>query len=220
MTAIEAIVQLRETVNRGNTSDNIDVDIPRAISLLNSAQLKFLKRTIENKNNEDVRRVQTFLETARLKNPSKRNNVVSFNLPENYFEFSNILTKAKKGNCKDSLLLWEVKSENINELLTDINNKPSFYWRESFYSIGGKKVNIYVDDFEIEDVDLIYYRLPKKIDLKGYTNIEGNQSKTQDPEWDDYSIIKVIEIAAKDFNTNTDNLQRFQVDNQRIVNKI
>lgn len=219
MTTIEAIVNLREIVNRGNSSDNIEIDTPRAINLLNIAQLKFLKKTIENKSNEDVRRIQTFLISQKVLKLSKRENAVSFRLPKNYFELANVFPKGKKGKCVDALLATEVKAENIHQLLFDENNQPSFYWRETFYTVKNNTISVYTDDFDIVDVDLLYYRQPKKIDLKGYTNIEGNQSTDSNPEWDDYSLIKIIEIAAKDFNINVENLQRFQIDTQRIITK-
>jgi hypothetical protein len=216
MTTIETILSLRELVNRGNTNDNISLDNIRAVNLLNQAQIKYLKERIENKNNEDVRRVQAFLTSSNLKLSSKKSKKVAFSLPTNYFEFSNVLPIASSGKCKDDILAWEAKSENINLLLSDDNNKPSFYWRECFFTISDNTILFYVDNFDITNVELVYYRKPKKIDIEGYINADGSSSKTISPEWDEYSLQRIIEIAAKDFNINTDNLQRFQVDNMRI----
>lgn len=216
MTSLEAYIQLKEIVNKSNVNDNIELDVPRAVILLNNAQIKFLKKTIENKNNENIRRVQHLLVSQNIKNPSKDKEVYTFKLPDNYFEFSNISPKAKKGGCVDRLLAWEIKAENVHELINDSNNEPSFYWRETFYNIRDNKVALYYKDFEILEVDILYYRLPRKIDVSGYITINNDNSVDSHPEWDDYSIQKILEIAAKDFNINTDNLQRFQVDQARI----
>jgi hypothetical protein len=216
MTTIEAILSLREIVNRSNTNDNISLDNIRAINLLNQAQLKYLKERIENKSDENIRRVQVFLKSSDLKSPKKRGDRVSFTLPSDYFEFSNVVPTGEKDKCKSKLLAWEAKSENINLLLEDENSKPSFYWGECFFTISNNTILFYTDGFDIPNIEMIYYRKPKKIDIEGYINIDGSQSKTSNPEWDDYSANRIIEIAAKDFNLNVDNLQRFQADNMRI----
>lgn len=81
--------------------------------------------------------------------------------------------------------MWEAKNENVHELLGDDNNKPSFDYRETFYTIGDGKVVVYESGFRTEEVKMTYYRNPVRVDLAGYINAAGERSTDIDPELPD-----------------------------------
>ena len=72
--------------------------------------------------------------------------------------------------------MWEAKNENVHELLGDDNNRPSFDYRETFYTIGDGKVVVYEDGFLTDEVRMTYYRNPVRVDLAGYINAAGERS--------------------------------------------
>lgn len=220
MKIAEVVDSLKEKVNKNAINDGAEIDNPRAISLINEEQNKFLAWVLEKRNEDDIRKVERFLVAEKnLKIDSKTLSSNYYTLPENFFDFANISARAKEGKCTDDILLWEVKSENVHELLEDTNNKPSFYYRESFYYFTESKVRIFKNNFEIVKVLLDYYRYPKKMDIEGYLNIEGTASSNVDPEWGDKEMDVIINMAARSFNLNSENLQRFQIDTARINSK-
>ena len=83
----------------------------------------------------------------------------SFLLPDDYFDFANIRVVAKKGNCSDVIESHEEKAENLHILLNDINRKPSFFYRETFYLLNSDGITIYTgNDFNITSAQLDYYK--------------------------------------------------------------
>jgi hypothetical protein len=216
MLAIEVVDKVREKLNENSINDNIAFDDSRIILAVNEAQNRFIEWIYEKKNEDDIRLIQKFLQPSSLQKHSDDEISSYFSLPADYFEFVNLKSKAKKSECIGNLLLFEVKSFDYNELLHDINNMPSFEYRESFYYIQNNKVRIFKADFEVISVVIDYYRYPKKIDVQGYINIDNTPSVESHPEWDDRTMDRIINIAVRDLNINSDNLQKTQADNFRI----
>lgn len=220
MTSEEVVLKILEKANKNNSNDNQPIDKPRAIIAVNEAQNKFVEWVLEKKNEDDIRLIQLLLvPEEKLSEYKKTEDSQYFNLPTNLFEFTNIKAIAQEDKCKDVINLWEAKAQNVNELLADENNSPSFYYRESFYYLSNGKIRIFRKNFNITSASISYYRYPRIINVDGYIGVDGNTSYNVDPEWDDKVMDRIISIAVKDLNINAENLNRVQVDNQRIVNE-
>lgn len=222
MTINEAYLKFLEKINKNYTNDNLSGDRGRFISIFNEVQNKFVEWVLEKRNEDDIRDIQKLLKyDSRLKLKQKVLNHQDFELPIDFFSFSNIQAYASNDSCKDKkLFLFEIKQENREELLQDEFNKPSFKYRESFYSFGSDDVKIYVDDFDISKVYLTYYRYPKQVDIEGYIKEDGTFSVNIDPELDDKIVDRILTACSKDFNINSENLQRVQFDKDRIFTEI
>ena len=216
-----AYLKFIEKVNKNFTNDNISVDIGRFVSLFNAKQIRFLEYVLEKRNEDDIRYIQKMLvKDLGLLLSSVSLNHCDFELPENFFSFVNVQAFANGGGCSSqSIMLWEIKNENVHELLQDEYNKPSFKWRETFYSFADDKIVIYVDDFKIDQVYLTYYRYPKPIDMEGYIREDSTFSVNIDPEWDDKITERIIDFCVADFHLNNDDLQHFQTDTARKISK-
>jgi hypothetical protein len=220
MTAVEVIQKVREKINRNALNDNTGFDLARIITAVNEAQNKFLEYVIEKKNEDDIRLIQKLaVPSLKLKRVEDDEFSQFFELPENYFDFINVEIKAKKDKCKDYLIANEIKMQNQHLLIRDTNNSPSFFYRETFYYISEDKLRVFKTDFEIVESLLTYYRYPVKIDVEGYFDIEGNPSSNIDPEWGDKEMDRIISIAVKDLNINSENLNKIQADMLRINNE-
>lgn len=220
MTSEEVFVELLEKVNKNSANDNISFDKPRLKLAVNTAQNKFLEKIIEKRNSSESVYIEKFLiPNVDLKEAKKTKESQYFALPIDFFNFVDLAGVASSGSCKDAIKLWEAKPHNVNELLFDANNKPSFYFRETFYYIADEKIRVFRDDFLIDSLALTYYRYPRVIDIEGYIDANGIHSSTIHPEWDDKSMERIIAIAAKDLNVNTENLQTYQIDNNQINSK-
>lgn len=213
MTNLEAIVELRERINRNNTNDKIDVDYNRAISLLNDSQLRYVK--IINKSNDDVREIQFLLKSKQLELKRENSEFALFNKPTDFFDLSYLDIIASQGKCQDKMLTWEIKTPNKSEIEFDSSNKPSFYYRETFYNLEGNFVKIYLNNFTIKKATLNYYRSPRIIDIQGRVKLDGTMSLNSHPEFSDYSMSKIIDLAVINFNLNVENLQRYNVDSDK-----
>lgn len=205
-------------VEKNATNNNLNVDISRFVSLFNFTQLKYQSYLLDKRNEDAIRELSPFLKRATLSDNGKYQNYNSYSLPKDYFNFSNLDVRATKGKCKsEKLLVWEVKSENLEELLIDPNNKPDFYARETFYHLSEKGVDIYKEDFEIDKAELLYYRKINPVDMAGYIKIENEEDSTDvDTELLDESLPKVLTATAKLFMANQGDANGYQIQNAQL----
>lgn len=213
--------KLKEKLNKNFTNGTVALDRARAVYLFNEEQNKFVEFSLQQRRNFDGQDIQQLLERKKLKQHATETNFTSFTLPEDFFSFVNIEASASLGECTGRpLLLFQVKPENVHELLNDENNKPSFKYGETFYTVEGNKVKVYTDGFDIDKLFLNYYRYPVQLNLKGYIDIDGKQSFSQDPEFSDRIVDRIISMCATSFDINNENLNKVQFDINRVTSKI
>jgi len=98
---------------------------------------------------------------------------VSQTLPENYFEWKLVSSKATHDCCKDPrpMKIWLAEEANRDDLLRDNDKKPNFPWAETFATLANNKIRIYTNnEFDLLDTKLSYYRQPRRIEMTGVVN--------------------------------------------------
>lgn len=198
----------------------IKLDRGRFVYLFNEAQDRLVRYYINRKDDETVKAIQFLLvywrsleRKGRLDSPE----ATRFSLPDDFLWFSNVSGSFQKGECSATdFNMWDVKNENVHELLADENNRPSFDFRETFYSLGEDSIIVYEDGFNTEALRLTYYRKPRRVDISGYYRSDGSQSSDIDPELPDDIVIQVLDMMAKQFGLNEDNLNRYQFDKDNV----
>jgi hypothetical protein len=221
MSINDAYLKFLQKVNKNRINDNIVVDKDRFIYTFKEAENKFIEKSLDKRNEDDIRMIQEILTPDfSLKSVRTTDKFQEFELPKNYFDFTNLRGLASTDKCKSKeLVLNEVKGEDVHLVIDDKFSKPSFKYRESFYTISNNHIQIYVDGFTIDKALLTYYRYPVAVDMAGYVDTLGNPSVGDiDPSWSDRVLDRILDIAAKEFNLNTDNIQRYQIDKDRINN--
>ena len=218
----ETYLKFLNKVNKNYINDNISVDKGRFVIIFNEAQNKYADWLISQNNTSLIRNIKKLkVDGLELSKKISLDDLDSFKLPLNFFRFINVRAVAKSNSCSDFLdILFEVKNENVHELYNDHNNEPSFEYRESFYTFGEDSINVYKKDFEITNVSLTYYRYPLSVDIAGYYKLDNSISKDIDSEFSDDIVDKILDICVKDFNVNSDNLERYQIDNNEIISGI
>ncbi len=196
---------------KNGTNDNLTTDNYRFCLNFNESQNKFLTLQLQQRGVDDVRYIQKFLkldEVLSIKSFSQ--NKYNFTLPTNYFDLSSARAKATQKDCQDIIELIELRTENLNEILTNEFLKPSFYSREAPFTINSDTLSIYVDNFKIDQVLLNYYRYPNQIRLTNPEDPESGFDSTLNIEWDDKSLDDIISIMVMNFDINQNN-PRFQL---------
>lgn len=218
----EVYLKFLQKVNRNLTNDNISVDRGRFIFLINEEMIRRCEYLLEKKNEDDIRYLQKLLvHNKKLVKSTKTVNTRSYSLPSDFLDFINTRVYADNSECgNQEMQVWEAKGEDTDELLSDESNKPSFKYRETFYTIGGDKIHYYIDDFDIVSAYISYYRFPQKLDISGYTRADGTTSISIDPEMDDRFMDRVITGAASSYAANQENFNKHKVNESRALNKI
>lgn len=216
MTPVEEVKERYSIkAEKNGTNDNIATDNYRFCLNFNESQNKFLTLQLQNRGIDDVRYIQKFLYLDKEITPTDiSENKVNFNLPKDYFDLASARAKASKKNCEDIIELFEIQTENLNEVMSNEFLIPSFEWREAPYTINSDNLSVYIDDFKIEQLLLNYYRYPNQIKLKDPEDPESDFADIQ-VEWDDKALDDIISLMVFNFDINENN-QRFQLNTLRI----
>lgn len=221
MTIQEAYLRSLQKNEQNLANGGIKLDPGRFVLLFNEAQDRLIRYYLNRKDDETIRSIQTLL--VYWKSLNKINHIddpesTLFGLPDDYLWFSNIKGAFSYNGCEvGDFVIWEAKNENVHELLGDDNNKPSFDYRETFYTIGDGKVVVYEDGFRTDEVRMTYYRNPVRVDLAGYINAAGERSTDIDPELPDPLVEEILDMVAKQFNLNENELSRYRMDKDNVA---
>lgn len=146
---------------------------------------------------------------------------VSFSFPSDYMEFVNVEGVFTKGECEATdFTIWETKNEDVQELLADNFNSPSYEYRETFYTIGEDSVRVFLGDFDVKSLSMTYYRYPKNVDIEGYIKYDGSASTNIDPELDDRLVDQILNMVEKQFGLNESEYTRYQLDADNVRMKL
>lgn len=173
---VQLKIKLRLNKLDSEDYDNIDCWIKR--EAVNKAQLEWVRRQIhgsnESKEGDEESRIrvddlQNLLTSKVLHTNNKGIYFESEVLPENYGWFKSIRVVGIKDGCIDVISdLHLIEEANVNSWLNDWSKQPSFDFRQAFYTLSGNRVKIYTDnDFEVQELILIYFRFPKEYDIEG-----------------------------------------------------
>lgn len=216
MKIIDCYLRALQKAEENATNGGIKLDKARFVQLFNDEQNRLVKYILDKKNEDEIRYIQKLVVYSKsLAKDEDRSNPEStlFTLPADFFAFSNISGEFKSGECSASdFNLFEAKNENVNELLSDSFNAPSFDFRESFYTIGEDSVRIFKKGFSVESAFLTYYRYPKSVDIQGYIKSDGTNSKDIDPELDDKLVNMILNMVEKQFALNESEYYRYRFD--------
>lgn len=194
------------------TTDKLSTNKGRFAIKYNIAQNKVVEWFIENNNSDENRYVQSLKKPyENLSQSSSEKDYTSFKIPESYFEFIDLKVFGSKKSCLDQpFLAREVKGPNVSNLLADENSKPSFKFRETFYTIGDNKVQVYKDDFKVTS-HMSYYRYPVQIELEKPDNPESN-FKDKQLDFDDKLINRIIlmTVALHELSSDDPKYQAFK----------
>lgn len=207
MTTQTAFDKFQIKINKNLETGSIAVDRGRFVLIFNEAQNKLIEYILDKKNEDDIRYIQRILVSDfPVSSSQSKTYYQDFQLPENYFDFSTVYATATKEKCKNKqMFLFEIKSDDKNEILQDEFNKPSFEARETPFNITADNLRVYRDDFILDKVYLSYYRQPVQLRLLNEEDPESDFDNTINPEFDDKFTDRILSVAAGEFELNAEN---------------
>lgn len=202
-------------------TDKVQSDKQRFAINYNKAQNEIVEFLIERKSEDDNRYIQKIrVLNKNIEKKGSDSQSDHFPLEDDYFELIDVLGFGSKDSCKKKKLhLNEIKGENLNQVLCDEFTKPSFSYREALYIISDDKVKVYRDDFDVDCIELSYYRYPKQIELENPKNPES-EFKDEDLEFDDRLVERILNLAASQHSLNNNNYNKSQALKSEVINKI
>ena len=222
MKSIEIYKKILLKVNLNDTNGNIRVPKSNAVLIFNEESKKWLNSRLEISNNSDEKDElhEFLLPDIELKKVEDLKDSTDFYLPDDYFRYSRSYSLASKGKCKSRVIVnWDIKNKNINTILTNSNESPSFEYGESPIKIANFKIKVYRSDFSVDKVYLDYYKLPPVLDIAGYTRFDGTQSEDVELKYSDDLLDQIISQTALSIVRNSQNAEGIQFAKDRVASE-
>lgn len=174
-------VKVRQHLNKLSSNDYDNIEAWMIADAFNSSQILWTRRNLHGENlkkegdEQSTSRIDDFqMLLITTSNLLMNNRQVFFEtaavLPSDYLRFKRISANASNECCPDPrrLVIYIGEEANPDILLRDINKRPSFEYAETFATFGNNKFKIYTDEkFIVQDVNLTYYRQPRRIQIAG-----------------------------------------------------
>ena len=208
-------------INKNATTDSISCDKGKFTVILNEVQNRFEEFILDKRGDDEIRYIQHLLvEDHVISSSTSNKNSQNFKLPANYFDLSNVFAEATKGECTAQKIdLFEIKSEDQNNILRDEFNSPSFKHREAPYNLSSNNIRVYTDNFKVDRINLSYYRYAKQITLLNPSDPESPFNPNTNLEWDEKTADRIISLAASEFELNNGS-DKFQANKMNAAQKI
>lgn len=203
-------LKIKQRLNKLASLDYDNIECWQIQEAFNKAQLEWTRRQLHGLNSKKeaaeqsintVDDLQVLLSQVPLSATEKDKYFETVNIPTNYLHFVRVSANAKTDCCpKTDLSIYQVEEANVDILISDQFKGPSFEWGETFCTVFGDKVRVYTDNkFDVEDINLVYYRKPVDIQFVGCVNPSTGVAYTTNVECelkDDICEIVVDEAVA------------------------
>lgn len=195
MTSREIYKRFLLQINKNDTNEGINIPISHFVLIFNTESLKYVTEELkENADNNKINYLKpVFIVDKELVKDQEFSNSVTFKLPSEFLKHAGSYSIVSSKDCNEGVVYnFEKNPLNYIVNLADNFNNPSLEYRETFFLLTKDKYQVYFDDFEIKKVFMSYYKEPGKIDIAGYTKIDGTPSVDKDTDLDDSLIESVI----------------------------
>lgn len=175
------ILKIKQRLNKLSSNDYDNIEPWQMIEAFNKGQVEWCRRNLHGSNtkqegDEGSKRRIDDLQVLLQESPiTMQNRQLYFEgpLPGDYFEWKRVQAKGTNACCTDPrrMVIYLAEEGNVDELLRDVNKRPSFEWAETFCTLKNGQLRIYTDEkFAIQDARLSYYRQPRRIEIAGVIN--------------------------------------------------
>jgi hypothetical protein len=220
MTSKEAYKKYLLKINKNDTNSNIKVSKGEFVLMFNEWMYQWVDEKFDKfLDSSDINELEYLLvKDIKLTQTGKDKNSVHFKFPKDLLKYASSYSEAEKGGCSSVLVNWNVKPRNVNVLLKDENNNPSFEYEETICTLEDGSLIVYVSDFTIKNQYLSYYKLPTAIDLEGYIKVDGSRSSNIDPmlSMPDLHIDQIINRCVIETTISYENAQATNLSASRL----
>ena len=182
------VIKIKQRINKLDSQDYDNIECWQVVEAFNKAQVEWSRRQLHGINivkegdEQTTRRkddLQVLLYKTTIGGLTDKGDYSFLNIPQDYLQWKRVDVYAQKDCCdKRRMVVYLAEEGNVSVLLRDKLKQPSFEWAETFATLIDDRINVYTNnDFNISEVDLTYYRQPRKIQIDGcvdpYTGVQS-----------------------------------------------
>jgi hypothetical protein len=222
-----ALLKIRERLSKRDSQYSKNIKKEAIQESVNKAVLDLCRRLLRGKNlffeqaEESETRVTDLQilisEPIPLRFSKKEGYVETEKIPSNFFKHIGLSVLAKKNECKDRVSSDFREYANAGDLLGDWTTEPSFDFDQSFHTIANDRIQQYHDDdFEVEKIDLYYYRIPKFIKFPNTFQPDGSLGNDDEWEFKEDFCELIIDEAVKIIAGDIESINQYQLAEKRV----
>lgn len=207
MLASLVFIKIKERLNKIDSADYDNIECWQAREAFNKAQLEWVRRQIHGKNDtqEGDEETQQRVNDLEVILTSQKMIIEEFPIyfqtreyPTNCLYVKRVTPFVSKGSCKNKRIKSTLREEsNVDEYLQDYSMRPSFDFEETFHTLINNKIRVYANnDFDVNEVEVIFYRYPIEIDFGQCQQLDGSSGEQVDPEFKDDIVELIIDDAV------------------------
>lgn len=225
------LLKVKLRLNKLASNDYDNIEAWQVVEAFNKGQVSWCRRQLHGMNtkqegDEQSKRkiddLQIILSTLSI-NLVKRDGFFTTisGLPIDYFEWKRVSAKAINTCCKEprKMVIYLIEEANIDQVLKDVNKKPSFDWGETICTMENNQLKIYTNnEFDIPKASLTYYRQPRRIEIFGVVDPYTQVVSTVDilSEFKDDIVELMIDEAVKIISGDIESIGQTQTATQQV----
>jgi hypothetical protein len=169
MDAKQILKKLRLRLNKLDTNFSKSIDNKDGCELYNKARIDYIANKLRSEDaNKSIIHTLQALNTQVSVSSISYDIYTSFKIPKDFIWISNI--QCIDSICKKSIKCHLIGMSDVSEKYHSATWQPSHVWEETFYTLSSDEIRLYKKEFEIEQINLSYYKKPLPISM-----IEGEE---------------------------------------------
>lgn len=183
-------IKVKERVNKLDSQDYDNFETWQVLEAFNKAQLQYARAQVAGLNpkgqvDESTKQLIDDLECLLTTAPLTLTSTPIYDeaaLPQRYLGFKRVDAQAHTTCCGNRpLQLYSCEQANVTTWLRDEHKQPSFDWAETFYALGGGRVQLYHNgQFTMENASLLFYQEPRVVTIDGVLDLTTGLLATAD----------------------------------------
>lgn len=229
MQASLVLIKVKQRINKLDSADYDNIECWQVREAFNKAQIEWVRRQVHGKNDtqegdEETRQrvddLQILLTPIILQ---VRQNELFFeakHLPANYLYLKRATPYVNHGKCKNKPITSKLREEaNVDDYLGDYSMQPSFEFEDTFHTMINNTIRVYANnEFDVEELRIIYYRKPREINFGNCTQMDGSSGEEIDPEFKDDIVELIIDDTVSILAGDIESPNAMQITKQRSEN--
>lgn len=218
MTSVELYYDMLLLLNKNANQQKIDVSKENFVWLYNREGRKWYSSYLDrvSTNMDSVNINSLLIVDKQLALIDKKQEYVSYTMPEDFFDFVGSHSDAQKGKCNSRISNFLKKPKQIQSYIDDAFSSPSFEYEESICNMSEEKLIVYRTDYEINNTYLSYYKKLPQIDIEGYQKISGDWSSNVDDNLDPFLQNKIIDLVVLEVMRQFENGNGYKLSTERL----
>lgn len=194
MTSREIYKRFLLKINANDSNTGINILPSHFVLEFNDESLKWLSEEIKNNSDNalinDIKELLIFDEEVQIR--KQFSDSIDFILPVKFYKHVSSYTLCDKDCCKNQKVFnFEKNPIGFHTSLLTFD-RGDFDFEEQPCAFGKDTIKVFFTDYKITKGFVTYYKEPDKIDIKGYTKIDGSISEDSNTDLSDLNIEKVL----------------------------